>query len=693
MKSCPQCGNSYNDDFTVCPGDKTALIHIASSGADPMLGRLLAGRFLLVGKLGQGGMGSVYKALHTQMDRVCAIKVLSPMVTDIEVGIARFKREAKMASRIDNPHAVTIYDFGSDEGGLLYLAMECIDGKSLSQILKQQHPLEISRIAHITEQIASALAAAHRLGIVHRDLKPDNIMLTKKAGESDYVKVLDFGIAKTMADDMGDHVTQTGAVLGTPLYMSPEQLSGEKLDGRSDTYGLATMVYEMLSGRLPFDGENTQAIMIKRITNDPIQLGLVAPSVSDSIARAVMDGLARNRDDRPQTVEGFAHALREAVKISTHPIGPRAADERGERGSSRETAPSYNDKTVTDGSLGWTGDNANLSTDFTRVDGAITPTTPFNREEHSAPERIEYPPAATYITKPSVEPVKIQPDQTQPSEPGWEATKDLHSAQSAPTVKSNVPPPPYPSPYPSAPVSVQAAPQKSRSAALIITAVVVVAFIIVVTVGYLIFPRLSGQSPPPTVHPPTINTPPETGRTVGPSEHYENAKKHQEQAYLLASSGSKSEATEENQKAILEYRMAISGRPVYPEAHENLGVALYNTSQTEAALSEYQIAMKQYTEQSGRPTAQVLTNYGLALYDLKRYREAADSFGQALEIDPNDYDLYAHRGFALQNAGNQSGARSAYQQYLRLSPTGQYADFIREIIAGRAQPPTDSGNQ
>jgi serine/threonine-protein kinase len=160
----------------------------------------------------------------------------------------------------------------------------------------------IERVVHITNQIAEALAAAHALPMIHRDLKPDNIMITRKGANTDFVKVLDFGIAKALADPGGDNLTKTGFVLGTPVYMSPEQLLGEELDSRSDIYSLAIIVYEMLTGRLPFEGDNPQAVMMKRIMSDPIRLRAAAPSLSESVESAVMAGLERNRDSRTPTV-------------------------------------------------------------------------------------------------------------------------------------------------------------------------------------------------------------------------------------------------------------------------------------------------------------------------------------------------------------------------------------------------------
>ena len=322
MKTCPQCGETYSSSLETCPADGSNLL--TANPNDPLVGKLLAGRYKVIQKIGEGGMGAVYKAIHNKMDRVCAIKTLTGLSTDNEAAVARFNREAKNSSRIDSPHAITIYDFGEAENGLLYLAMEFIDGKQLSDLLEEEGVLPVERVIHITNQMAEALTAAHALGIVHRDLKPDNIMITEKADQPDYVKVLDFGIAKTMADDGSENVTKTGFVLGTPAYMSPEQLTGENLDARSDVYSLAIIVYEMLSGQLPFEGDNLQAKMIKRLMSDPIRLRDVMPSITDSVERAVMAGLVRNREQRTATVQAFASSLSDAYGFSTVSIGRRS---------------------------------------------------------------------------------------------------------------------------------------------------------------------------------------------------------------------------------------------------------------------------------------------------------------------------------------------------------------------------------
>ncbi len=348
MKVCPQCGKAFDDSSDVCAVDHTELTLIDPADPDPMLGRLLDGRYRLIRKIGQGGMGAIYRAVHTGISRTCAVKLLTSLSTGNDDAIARFKREAKNSSRIDNVHAVTIHDFGQTEDGLLFLVMELIDGQPLSRLIADQRVLPVDRVVHITSQIAEALAAAHALGIVHRDLKPDNVMITRRGSDADFVKVLDFGIAKTVADEGADNLTKTGFVLGTPVYMSPEQLMGENLDGRSDIYSLAIIAYEMLSGRLPFEGENPQAVMMKRVMSEPIRLGAAAPAVSESVERAVMDGLQRDRNSRTSEVQAFADGLSWALHSGTQVMGGAVTGRLGGPSAPRPTSERANYETRSD---------------------------------------------------------------------------------------------------------------------------------------------------------------------------------------------------------------------------------------------------------------------------------------------------------------------------------------------------------
>ncbi len=249
QKVCPTCGTEYPLSERFCPRDGTAL-RSASTTAD-LLGAIVAERYHILKKLGEGGMGTVYLAEHVKMGRKAALKVMNPgMNTDADA-IARFNREAANASRLNHPNVCAIYDFGETSDGLIYLAMEFIEGESLTSLIEKNGSLAAPRAASIIHQAADALAVAHDYGIVHRDLKPDNIMIAKDRDGADVVKVVDFGIAKASSSD-AQKVTKTGLVVGTPEYMSPEQLAGDKLDGRSDIYSLGLVAFNCLTGLLPF---------------------------------------------------------------------------------------------------------------------------------------------------------------------------------------------------------------------------------------------------------------------------------------------------------------------------------------------------------------------------------------------------------------------------------------------------------
>jgi len=306
VKICPVCSTEYADDVKFCPNDGQTLR--SSAPLADLVGQVVADRYHVIKKLGEGGMGQVYLAEHVKMGRRSAIKVMNPSMVHDPDAVARFNREASNASRITHPNVCAIYDFGETPEGLIYLAMEFIEGEPLTDLLEREGALPVRRAAGIFTQVADALQAAHDLGIVHRDLKPDNIMLAQKKG-GDQVKVVDFGIAKAVGgDESGQKVTKTGLVVGTPEFMSPEQLSGDKLDGRSDLYSLALVFYRMLAGKLPFEATTVQETMIKRLTDEPAKLAESRPDLTFPAGlQGVLDAaLTRSPTDRYQTVAKFA---------------------------------------------------------------------------------------------------------------------------------------------------------------------------------------------------------------------------------------------------------------------------------------------------------------------------------------------------------------------------------------------------
>ena len=280
------------------------------------VGSIVAGRYHVLKLLGTGGMGRVYLAEHVKMGRQCAIKVLHPaMVKDAEA-IGRFNREAANASRIEHPNVAAIYDFGETEEGLVYLAMQYVEGETLTRIMQTKGALPPLRASDITRQVAEGLYAAHSMGIVHRDLKPDNIMITTDGDGIDSVKVVDFGIAKATGEG-SQAVTRTGVVIGTPEYMSPEQLAGDELDGRSDQYSLALVAFNMLTGELPFPSASTRTMMVMRLTQPPRSLSEVRPDATwPGEVQAVMSrALERDPSLRFSSTREFARALHAAVAM------------------------------------------------------------------------------------------------------------------------------------------------------------------------------------------------------------------------------------------------------------------------------------------------------------------------------------------------------------------------------------------
>ena len=306
MKVCPVCSTDYADDVRFCPNDGQTL---RSSGpTEDLIGQVIADRYHVLKKLGEGGMGQVYLAEHLKMGRRSAIKVMNPSMVHDPEAVARFNREAANASRITHPNVCAIYDFGETPDDLIYLAMEFVEGEPLTDLLARDRVLPVARAASIFLQVADALQAAHDLGIVHRDLKPDNIMLTRARDGSDVVKVVDFGIAKAVGRDDSQKVTKTGLVMGTPEFMSPEQLSGDPLDGRSDVYSLALVLFQMLTGRLPFEGTTVQDTMVKRLTDEPASLADVRPDLRfpPGLQPTLDAALARRPVDRYQSAVKFA---------------------------------------------------------------------------------------------------------------------------------------------------------------------------------------------------------------------------------------------------------------------------------------------------------------------------------------------------------------------------------------------------
>jgi len=285
----------------------------AGSNKPDLIGRVFEGKYRIEAKLGEGGMGAVYLARRLHIGDSVAIKVLHPELAADRQAVERFRREVQATARLKHPNAVATHDFGVSSDGMPYLVVEYVEGESLRRIIKRQGPLTQSAAAEIVSQVCAALDEAHRLNIVHRDVKPDNIIInTTTSGLR--VKVLDFGIAKLCDNSGVGPLTQTGAVVGTPHYMSPEQCLGEELDGRADIYSLGVTLFELLTGVVPFNSPTPTAVVVQHVTQPAPLLRLINITISPAVEAVVQRAMEKRREARPQTAGEMARELVEAVK-------------------------------------------------------------------------------------------------------------------------------------------------------------------------------------------------------------------------------------------------------------------------------------------------------------------------------------------------------------------------------------------
>ncbi len=309
-------------------GEPPDLNTTSPSEVDPLVGRTIGGKFVIERLLGAGAMGAVYRAHQTALERTVAIKVMHRSIAADPMYAARFHREAKAVSRLDHPNLIRVLDYGQEADGLLYIAMEFLDGRDLFSVIEEEWPLSHERIVDILSQTLSALAEAHDAGVLHRDLKPENIMLLQRKGEDgapkDLVKVCDFGIAKveepearaSASTSSGRKLTAAGLVVGTPGYMSPEQARSEPCDGRSDLYAMGVILYQLLSRRMPFDGNTPIAIVVKALHEAPPPLGSYGPTAAPGLEPICMKAMSKAREDRYQSAREMRAALRAATPIA-----------------------------------------------------------------------------------------------------------------------------------------------------------------------------------------------------------------------------------------------------------------------------------------------------------------------------------------------------------------------------------------
>ena len=309
---------------------------------DPMPGRVIAGNFRIEKLIGAGAMGNVYKALQLSLNKPVAVKILHHHLHKDDRLVARFKREAKSASLLNHPNSIQIIDSGEDGDGTLYIAMELLTGRDLAHVIRDDFPMPLLRVARVMTQVLNALDEAHAQGVVHRDLKPSNIMLIERRGEKDFVKVCDFGIAKATLgeaeDDRSAMLTVQGLVCGTPEYMSPEQARAEPLDGRADLYSAAVILYQLVTGDIPFRADSAMGIISRHLVEPPTppserRPDLALPAAVDQI---VLRGLEKNRELRFETAVAFRDAIETMLAVTSGAGTPHSPSARASMPTARD---------------------------------------------------------------------------------------------------------------------------------------------------------------------------------------------------------------------------------------------------------------------------------------------------------------------------------------------------------------------
>ena len=301
---CPQCKREYLGGVRFCPEDGRELVE-----GDPYLGQVLIGQIEIMARCGEGAMGTVYRGWQRAVERQVAVKILRRDLMQHSQVVERFKREAHAIARLSHPNIVTVYLVGETEQGVPFLAMEFIDGVSLDQLCESAAPFAPERALYIAKQVASALAEAHGQGIVHRDLKPANVLLSERRGVDDFVTVLDFGIAKVQVARDESNLTQSGAIFGTPFYLSPEQAEGREVDHRCDLYSLAVMLYEMSTGRVPFDADSGVQILVQHIKESPRPPREIVPQLPQQLETLILRGMSKHPGERWASAEELLQAL------------------------------------------------------------------------------------------------------------------------------------------------------------------------------------------------------------------------------------------------------------------------------------------------------------------------------------------------------------------------------------------------
>ncbi|HKS26789.1 MAG TPA: serine/threonine-protein kinase, partial [Pyrinomonadaceae bacterium] len=629
MLQCPKCGRRYESEAEVCPEDGTLLQADDTVAeplpADPLVGRTLDEKYRLDARLGEGGMGTVYRATHLLIDRPVAIKVLNQRFVTDEAAQERFRREARAAGRLQHTNAVTVTDFGRTQDGLVYIVMELLEGKSLRELLAREAPLDTARAVSLMLQISAAVAAAHEAGIIHRDLKPGNIFVVQRRHAPPIVKVLDFGIAKLATDAEGmelKNITQTGVMIGTPRYMSPEQCDGAALTPASDVYSLGVILYEMLTGTTPFSGPTPLAVALKHSSEMPRPPREIVPTIPQALEELVLRSLEKRPEDRPTDAGAFRRELY------------LMAEKLGLEHSAGFSAPTM--ETLRD--VGTETPSGRLIIDLEKMRERRASTT--QAPVAGAPETAE---DKALETKGAVAAVPLAPG---PQVEGAASAQPLPATEPAVSLSASF-----------APGRREAWLRLLKQPVAITVLSLFALFIIVAVIAFL-----STRSSTTTTSAANNEADETVGRYVTPKDDAQKVSaptREPKTAAEFYERGAYFFSVRDYDAAVSDYRRAIDMQKDFPSAHNRLGRALMAKGQFASAIEEFRRAIEQ--RGGNFPAAQY--NLGFALQQQGDFNNALIAYNAAINQSGGNYpDAFYQIGIIQINLQRNREAEDALRR-------------------------------
>ncbi|HEX8336075.1 MAG TPA: serine/threonine-protein kinase [Pyrinomonadaceae bacterium] len=650
MLQCPKCLRRFDAGETVCTVDGTPLGADATVAgalhADPLVGLVLDDKYRLDERLGEGGMGTVYRATHLLIERPVAVKVLSPRLVTDEAAKERFRREARAAGRLQHTNAVAVTDFGETRDGLVYLVMELLEGRPLREVLARDAPLDPARAVSLMLQISAAVEAAHEAGIIHRDLKPGNIFLVQRPDSPYIVKVLDFGIAKIAADDgefsVADTLTGVGVMIGTPRYMSPEQCDGAQLTPASDVYSLGVILYEMLTGQTPFTGVSPLALALAHSSERPRPPRELVASIPPALEAVVLHTLEKGAEARPSDAGEFR---RELFSV---------AERLGLEHSAGFSAPTI--ETLRDAGTETPSGRLVIDIERLRRSRAVAQTTEIGvpTTEEDAPDTAGRPSGPR--------PAVVVAAAAAGDDPGRRSVATpLASSRDAAEEDESLP------------VGLRAGggagSKRARDWKEWVTQplsfVIIISAALLLVFGAVMLRRSPGRRPAPAEAGATAGGEEPgggLGRTLSSADASPRGSlvEQPRTAADFYENGTYFLSIRSYDAAVRDLRQAVAMQPDFPEAHNRLGVALMRKGQFRDAITEFQAAVSQ---RGGKyPTAQY--NLGFVLQQQRENERAVEAYRAAIEAGGGEYpDAYYQIGSVLlETPGRAAEAAEAFRK-------------------------------